>query len=104
MFLSFSIVSLAFVGLVSGQCSNSVNYLSNKGEGFDAERSSCYQKLAFEFNRDNCPEGSEQVAPGKCRKFGQGINFQTCDLVSVGEYLKFCGILLQIGSGFKERK
>jgi len=98
MFLSFSIVSLAFVGLVSGQCSNSVNYLSDKGEGFDAERSSCHQKLAFEFNRDNCPEGSEQVAPGKCRKFGQGINFQTCDLVSVGDICEAGGWAYQVES------
>merc|ERR1712029_17954 len=80
---------LAFVGLAQaqGQCPGGSleNYLLDKGESFETERASCYERLAFEFARDNCPKKSEPVGEGKCRKFGQAINFQTCTPVNVGD-------------------
>lgn len=99
MFLSFSLFSLVFVGLAHCQCPNSAKeILNDKGPDFEAERSACYERLRFEFNRPNCPEGSTQVAPGKCEKFGQGINFQTCDPVDVGDICQAGGWTYQVES------
>ena len=58
------------------------------------EKSKCYEKLAFEFGvprgKTSCPKGSVPVngTPGKCKKFGQGINFKACDPINVGEGLR----------------
>lgn len=100
MFLSFSLV-VVFVGLAHSQCANTEKRLlldSDKDSDFVTERSDCYQRLKFEFNRDNCPEGSTQVAPGKCQKSGQGINFQTCDPVNVGDVCEKGGWTYQVES------
>jgi len=86
MFLATALL-VFIVGAAQGQCPSSglENYLSDKGENFESERTSCYERLAFEFKRDECPENSESIGDGKCRKFGQSINFKQCTPVDVGD-------------------
>jgi len=82
MFLVTALVIFS-VGAARSQCTQE-NYLSDKGQDFDSERTSCYERLAFEFARDECPENSQSIGGGKCRKFGQAINFKSCTPIDVG--------------------
>jgi len=80
------------------------NILESPEPALEPEKSKCYERLAFEFGvprgKTSCPKGSVPVdgTPGKCKKFGQGINFKACDPINVGDVCDAGGWAYQVDS------